>query len=114
MKYILKPFCLLLLSIITFITLPSCGASNSVDSFLDSYEKIVAEYEDMATDDAFANGDLMGMLDYINKANEASLEMAQKYEELKEVEWSSKQQTRYLSLANRFSQAMLKLSQSMQ
>ena len=101
-------------SILAFLFLTSCSASNSVDAFLDSYEKAVVNWENTVTDEKFANGDTASMLSFINKANVANLEMANEAESLQEVEWSTGQQMRYMSLTNRFSQAMLKLSQQMQ
>jgi len=88
-------------------------STNSVDAFLDSYEKSVVQYEELVTNDAYINGDMMAILTHINNASVANLEMTQKYEDLKQVEWSNKQEMRYLLLTNRFSQAMLKLSQAM-
>jgi hypothetical protein len=86
------------------------SGSASVDEFLDSYEKIVVKYEEMASNGALTSGDLGVMMKAVNDMNMANLEISNKAEALKDQEWNDAQKMRQINLASRFSQAMMNMS----
>ncbi len=88
--------------------------SAAVNEYLDSYEKTVAGYEEMVTSGAMASNDIMVMMKAVNEMNEKNLELGHKAEALKNEEWTNEQQMRQMKLTSRFSEAMMKMSQSMQ
>jgi len=92
----------------------SSGGSAAVNEYLDSYEKIVAGYEEMVSSGAMASDDMMVMMKAVNEMNEKNLEMSHKAEALKDEEWTNAQEMRQMKLASRFSEAMMKMSQQMQ
>jgi hypothetical protein len=86
------------------------SGSTSVDEFLDSYEKIVVKYEEMASNGALTSGDLGVMMKAVNDMNMANLEISNKAEALKDQEWNDAQKMRQINLGSRFSQAMMNMS----
>lgn len=116
----------LLVATLTFVT--GCGNNNgdtnagskssdgsaAVNAFLDSYEKTVVGYEEMAGNGAMASDDITVMMKAVNEMNEKNLEMSHKAEALKDEKWTNEQEMRQMKLASRFSAAMMKMSQQMQ
>ncbi len=96
---------ILKLSIVTMVILIiSCGKSNqqTVDNFLDDYEKVVEKWEASIADGEFIEEDSYEM-------NEIIEEMEDEAKELQNVtKWNRKQQERYAKLTERIMDAIFK------
>ena len=96
---------ILKLSIVTMVILIiSCGKSNqqTVDNFLNDYEKVVEKWEASIADGEFTEEDSAEM-------NEIIEEMEDEAKELQNVtKWNKKQQERYAKLTERIMDAIFK------
>ena len=99
MKNILKVSIVLMV-----IMMIGCGKSDkqTVDNFLDDYEKVVEKWEASVADGEFTESDS----DEMNKIIE---EMGEEAKELHNVtKWNTKQQERYAELSERIMDAIFK------
>ena len=90
--------------VLMVILIISCGKSDqqTVDNFLDDYEKVVEKWEASIADGEFTEEDSAEM-------NEIIEEMEDKAKELQNVtKWNKKQQERYAKLTERIMDAIFK------
>ena len=99
MKNILKVFILLIVFLII-----NCGKSSqqTVDNFLDNYERVVEKWEASITDGEFTEEDS----DEMNKIIEEMEDEAKKLQNV--TKWNKKQQERYAKLTERIMDAIFK------